>query len=44
MDKKAKTEQAISHKASQIELKQKKKEENNLCSGYGKSSKSTQMR
>ena len=40
----SKTEQAISHKASQVELKWKKEGENNLRGGYGKGSKRTQMR
>ena len=40
----SKTEQAISHKASQVELKWKKEGENNLCGGYGKGLKRTQMR
>ena len=40
----SKTEQAVSPKASQIELKWKKEGEQNLCGGYRKGSKRTQMR
>lgn len=38
------TQQDISHKASKIEIKWNKKEEQNLCGGYGKGLKRTQMR
>ena len=40
----SKTEQAVSHKASQVELKWKKEGEYNLRGRYGKGSKGTQMR
>ena len=40
----SKTEQAVSHKASQVELKLKKEGEHNLRDGYRKGSKRTQMK
>lgn len=44
LEEQSKTEQAVSHQASQAELKWKKDGENNLRGGYRKGSKSTQMR